>query len=159
MNPAFPGYNFEIIYGLEYEIDLSQPARYLPDGSVVDPAHSRIRNLRYNGQPLDMAAEVILCTNNFRAQGAGAFPGTGPDSICFEHPAIVRDLLRDHVEMQKTVDINPDAPFRLTPVPKASVMLRTAPAALDHLRLIAGFAPEVLGADKKGFLRLRLTLG
>lgn len=158
MNPAFPGYNFEIIYGLEYEIDLTQPARFSYDGAEIDSGHSRIRNLRYKGAPLDTEAEFILCTNNFRAQGAGGFPGAVPDTICFENPAIVRDVLREHVEAQDALHIEADAPFRLLPVAGASVMLRTAPAALDHLRLIADYAPEVIGADKNGFLRLRLSL-
>lgn len=158
MNAAFPGYNFEIIYGLDYEIDLTQPARFTFDGTEIDAAHSRIRNLRFNGQPLDMDAEFVLCTNNFRAQGAGAFPGTGPESIVFEHPAIVRDVLRDHVDGQGTLQVDATAPFRLQPIAGASVVMRTAPAALDHLRLVAPYHPEVLGADKKGFLRLRLSL-
>ena len=158
MNPAFAGYNFEIIYGLTYEIDLTQPPRFGPDGTKLNPAHSRIRNLRHAGAPLDMTAEFILCTNNFRAQGAGNYPGAKPSSICFEHPAIVRDVLREHVEKQDVLQVDATAPFRLMPVEGASVVLRTAPAALDHLRQIASFAPEVMGADKKGFLRLRLTL-
>lgn len=158
MNTAFPGYNFEIIYGLTYEIDLTQPARFTFDGTEIDTGYSRIRNLRYNGAPLDKSADFVLCTNNFRAQGAGGFPGAKPETICFEHPAVLRDLLREHVERQDTLQIDPESPFRLLPIKGATVMLRTAPAALDHLRLIADYAPEVMGADKKGFLRLRLTL-
>jgi 2',3'-cyclic-nucleotide 2'-phosphodiesterase/3'-nucleotidase len=158
MNSAFPGYNFEIIYGLSYDIDLTQPARYAFDGTEIDPAHSRIRNLRFNGAPLDPEAEFVLCTNSFRAQGAGGFPGAEPASICFENPNIVRDVLREHIERQDVLQINAESPFRLLPINGASVVLRTAPAALDHLRLIDDYAPEVLGADKKGFLRLRLTL-
>lgn len=158
MNPAFAGYNFEIIYGLTYDIDLTQPARFGHDGTEIDPGHTRIRNLRHAGAPLDMDAEFVLCTNNFRAQGAGGFPGAEPATICFEHPAIVRDVLREHVERQEVLQIESAPPFRFLPVEDASVVLRTAPAALDHLRQISGFAPEVMGADKKGFLRLRLSL-
>jgi 2',3'-cyclic-nucleotide 2'-phosphodiesterase / 3'-nucleotidase len=159
MNPAFPGYNFEIIYGLTYDIDLTQPARYAFDGTEIDQNHARIRNLRYKGAPLDPQAEFVLCNNSFRAQGAGGFPGADPTSICFENPSIVRDVLREHIERQPMLHIDADSPFRFVPIDGASVVLRTAPAALDHLRLIDGFAPEVMGADKKGFLRLRLTLG
>ena len=158
MNPAFPGYNFEIIYGLTYDIDLTRPARFGPDGTDLDPTTARIRNLCFKGAPVDMNAEFILCTNNFRAQGAGSFPGAAPETICFEHPAIVRDVLREHVERQDVLRIQADPPFRLLPVAGATAMLRTAPAALDHLRQIAGYAPEVMGADKQGFLRLRLSL-
>lgn len=158
MNPAFPGYNFEIIYGLEYDIDLTQPARFTHDGTEIDPTFERIRNLRFNGAPLDPRAQFVLCTNNFRAQGAGGFPSASPETVCFEHPAIVRDVLREYIEHDKTSRIDATSPFRLTPIAGASVILRTAPAALDHLRLIAGYSPEVLGADNNGFLRLRLNL-
>ncbi|NBB98934.1 MAG: bifunctional 2',3'-cyclic-nucleotide 2'-phosphodiesterase/3'-nucleotidase [Alphaproteobacteria bacterium] len=159
MNTAFPGYNFEIIYGLTYDMDLSQPARFGPDGTERDPTASRICNIRFNGAPLDMAAEFVLCTNSFRAQGAGGFPGATPEAICFEHPAIVRDVLREHVERRDMLQVDATTPFRLLPIDGATVILRTAPAALDHLRLISDYAPEVMGADKTGFLRLRLSLG
>jgi 2',3'-cyclic-nucleotide 2'-phosphodiesterase/3'-nucleotidase len=35
LNPDFPSYNFDVIDGVTYQIDLSQPSRYNNDGEVV----------------------------------------------------------------------------------------------------------------------------
>lgn len=157
MNSAHPGYNFEIIYGLDYEIDLSAPARFAGDGSEIDPAHSRIRNLRFQGHPLDPAAEFVLCTNTFRAHGAGGFAGTGPEAVVFEHRAITRELLRDYVSTRGTIEIDPQAPFRLRAAPGTQAVLRSSVAAHDHFDLIESFAPEILGVDPRGFLKVKVA--
>ena len=157
-NPDYPGYNFEIIYGLAYEIDLSGPARFGPDGCVIDPSASRIRNVTWQGKPVQEDAEFILCTNSFRAQGAGGFAGTGSDSIVLEHPAITRDILRAYVTRVSPVSIPAQAPFRLLACEGSSAVLKTGIAALAHLDEIADFAPQILGADDRGFMQVRVTL-
>ena len=158
MDPSFPGYNFEIIYGLDYEVDLSAPARFAGDGSEINPEHSRIRNLSWNGQPVDPEQEFIVCTNSFRAQGAGGFAGTGPESIVLEHPAITRDILRNYVTDNTPVSVNQTSPFRLQDMGGVHAILRTGTAALEHLDMIADFAPELCGVDKRGFLRVKVNI-
>lgn len=158
LNPAHPAYNFEIIYGVEYQIDLTQPARFEGDGSEIDPTHSRIRNLCWNGAPIDPAAEFILCTNSFRAHGAGGFAGARSENVAFECPSITRDILRDYVQDKPLLSISPKAPFTLTAEGAVPVILRTGPAAFEHIADIARFRPELTGVDKKGFIRLRVTL-
>lgn len=158
MDTGFPGYNFEIIYGLNYEIDLTKPARFSPAGNEIDPGFSRIHRVTWQGLPLDPDAEFIVCTNSFRANGAGGFAGTGPASIVFEHSAITRDILRDFVATRADLDVASDMPFKLQPVPGASAILRTAVAAHGHLEMIADHAPEVLGVDPRGFMRLKVAL-
>jgi 2',3'-cyclic-nucleotide 2'-phosphodiesterase / 3'-nucleotidase len=158
LNPAHPAYNFEILYGLDYEIDLTAPARFEGDGTEVNPAHSRIRNLRYQGAALDPDAEFIVCTNSFRAHGAGGFAGACPENVAFESPAITRDVVRDYVQDHPDLDVNPLAPFHLCAQGAEHVILRTGPAAFDHLGEIARFSPDLVGVDKKGFIRLRVKL-
>ncbi len=158
MDPSFPGYNFEILYGLDYEIDLTVPPRFAGAGREIHPDNSRIRNLTWNGAPLDPDAEFIVCTNSFRAQGAGGFAGTGPESVVLEHPAITRDILRDYVTRHTPLNIVAKSPFRLLPVEGANAILRTGVAAHEHLDMIADFAPEVLGVDKRGFMRVKVTI-
>lgn len=158
VNPGHPAYNFEIIYGLRYAFDLTQPARYDAAGLLLDPSHRRVRYLTLEGTPLDPDAEFIVCTNSFRAHGAGAFIGAIPENVVFEHPAITRDILRDHVAAQGLLQVPTQAPFHLLAGQGTQVVLRTSPAALDHLGAIAAFQPELDGVDKKGFLRVRVTL-
>ncbi len=157
MNPSFPGYNFEIIYGLDYAIDLTAPARFAADGTEIDPAFSRVRNVTWNGAPLDVNAEFILCTNSFRAQGAGGFAGTGPEGVVMEHPAITRDILSNYVSAHSPLNMAPQSPFRLTCAAGTTAILRTSVAAHAHLDMIAGFSPKILGVDKDGFMRIQVS--
>ncbi|MDD7970584.1 bifunctional 2',3'-cyclic-nucleotide 2'-phosphodiesterase/3'-nucleotidase [Roseinatronobacter alkalisoli] len=158
LNPAHPSYNFEIVYGLEYDIDLTQPARFEGDGTLVDSCNTRVRNLRWNGRPIDPQAAFILCTNSFRAHGAGGFAGAVPQNVVLEDPAITRDILREYVRSRGNLDIDPQGPFGLQFRTGKSAILRTGPAAYDHIGAISHFAPEVAGVDKKGFMRLRVQL-
>lgn len=159
IDPAFPGYNFEIIYGLDYTIDLMSPARFGPDGREIDASYSRIKDVMLNGAPLDLDAEFILCTNSFRAQGAGGFAGTGFEGVVLEHPAITRDILSDYVRAHSPLNVSANSPFRLHADPGVSAILRTGVAAHSHLDLIADFEPEIQGIDKNGFLKLKLCMG
>lgn len=73
INEDFPTYNFDVIDGVTYEIDVTEPAKYDKDGKLVHADANRIKNLQYNGAPIDLDQEFIVVTNNYRA--SGTFPG------------------------------------------------------------------------------------
>lgn len=73
LNPSFPVYNFDVIDGVNYQIDVTKPARYDVNGNLVNSASSRVVNLTYNGQAIDLNQEFIVVTNNYRA-GGGELP-------------------------------------------------------------------------------------
>lgn len=50
---GFRTYNFDVIDGVEYQIDVSQPARYDGECQTVNPQAERIKNLTFNGKPVD----------------------------------------------------------------------------------------------------------
>ena len=45
IDPAFPAYNFDVIDGVTYAIDVTQPSKYDVDGKLVNPDANRIRDL------------------------------------------------------------------------------------------------------------------
>ena len=153
INPAFPAYNFDTLYGLTYEIDLTAPARYTPDGSLTAPQSRRIRVLCLNGTPLASKAELLLAVNTYRAGGGGYFPHATPANTVFEDTVKIRDLVADHIaETSGTPGPWPD-PWRFSPIPGAAGLFDTSPAADRYLNTIPGLSS--LGSTDTGFLRLR----
>lgn len=73
INSNYRTYNFDVIDGLTYLYDVTQPAKYDTSGKLVNADASRVRDLHYNGQLIDEAQEFIVVTNNYRA--SGKFPG------------------------------------------------------------------------------------
>ncbi len=154
------GHNFDIILGLTYQIDLSHPARFDADGRLTDPTHRRVHDIRINGTAVAPDQRFIVALNNYRAGGGGHFPFVGqaePVPI----PALpVQRILQDYLSGLLPKDPLEQAPhpFRFAPVPGARAILRTGPNARHHLAELQQYAPETLGEDDEGFLRIALTL-
>ncbi|WP_017445365.1 bifunctional 2',3'-cyclic-nucleotide 2'-phosphodiesterase/3'-nucleotidase [Gayadomonas joobiniege] len=98
VNAAFPTFNFDVIDGVTYQIDVTQPSRYDLDGNLVNEAYERIINLQYNGQPIDMNGDFLVVSNNYRAGGGGNFPAIdGSSRETFEGPDENRGVLRNYL--------------------------------------------------------------
>lgn len=100
INPATPGYNFDMFTDtrLSYEIDVTEP---LPSAGMK--ARGRIKNLQWNGQPMDMSAEFIVATNNYRASGGGDFPGLDGSKTIYAAPDTNRDVLIGYIKRIKNI--------------------------------------------------------
>lgn len=157
LNPNFPSYNFDVIDGVNYQIDLSQPSKFDRDGAVINPDANRIVNLTYQGAPIDPAAEFIIATNNYRAGGGGSFPGTG-DTIVFEGPDTNRDVIVRYIVEQGTIDPKADFNWRFAPLAGTSVIFETGPAGAKYAGSLDGMTLEEAGTNADGFALFRMTL-
>jgi len=111
INRDFPTFNFDTIDGLEYEIDVTQPAKYNKQGEVINPDSSRISNLTYNGKAIDANQEFLIATNNYRAGGNG-FPWQGRQEIVYTTTEASRDVLKEYIEESKTLDPSVDMTWK-----------------------------------------------
>jgi 2',3'-cyclic-nucleotide 2'-phosphodiesterase/3'-nucleotidase len=157
LNPDFPSYNFDIIDGVTYQIDLSQPSKFDRDGAVINEGANRIVNLMFEGAPVDPAQEFIIATNNYRAGGGGSFPGTG-DTIIFEGPDTNRDVIVRYIVDKGTVSPKADFNWRFAPMADTSVIFETGPAGAKYASTLDGMTLEETGTNEAGFALFRLQL-
>ncbi|MCT4557854.1 MAG: bifunctional 2',3'-cyclic-nucleotide 2'-phosphodiesterase/3'-nucleotidase [Pelagimonas sp.] len=157
LNPAFPSYNFDVMDGVTYQIDLSQPARFGPKGEELNPGAARIVDLAYNGQPVTDDMEFIIATNNYRASGGGNFPGT-KDTIVFEAPDTNRDVIVRYIVEQGTIDPKADANWSFAPLEGTTVLFETGPKARDYMGDVKGVTLEDAGEGADGFAAFRIKL-
>ncbi len=158
LNPSFPSYNFDVIDGVTYEIDLSEPSKFDPKGNLINAGANRIKNLTFNGQPIDLTAEFIIATNNYRAGGGGKFPGASPDTVVVEAPDTNRDVIVRYIVEQGTISPRADGNWRFAAQPGASVLFETGPAASAYAADVPGVTMSEAGTSAEGFLQFRIEL-
>ncbi len=158
LNPEFPSYNFDVIDGVTYQIDLSEPSKFTPKGEDLNPEANRIKNLMFNGQPVTDDMEFVIATNNYRASGGGNFPGAKGDTIIFEAPDTNRDVIVRYIVEQGTIQPSADANWTFAPLPGTSVLFDTGPKAGAYADDVKGVTIEPAGDGPDGFARFRIQL-
>jgi 2',3'-cyclic-nucleotide 2'-phosphodiesterase/3'-nucleotidase len=120
--PRFASFNFDVIDGVEYRIDLTQAARYSPDGKLANEDSHRIVELKFAGEPIDPGQKFLVATNNYRADGGGGFPGLDGSNVVIAAPDTNRDVLADYVFDLKTLDPSADGNWAFAPINDAVVV-------------------------------------
>jgi 2',3'-cyclic-nucleotide 2'-phosphodiesterase/3'-nucleotidase len=156
LNPDFPSYNFDVIDGVGYKINLTQEARYNKKGAIVSPDSHRIINMTFDGKPLDMAAQFVVVTNNYRAGGGGNFPGLDGSTTIIKAPDENRTVLANYIFDQKRIDPSVDGNWGFAPIAgDANVTFETSPSAKDALD--AASAIQYVGAGADGFGKYKVS--
>ncbi|WP_397538096.1 bifunctional 2',3'-cyclic-nucleotide 2'-phosphodiesterase/3'-nucleotidase [Rummeliibacillus pycnus] len=134
INSAFPVYNFDIIDGVEYQIDVTKPAKYGTDGKLVNPTSNRVVNLKYNGKPIDPDQEFIVVTNNYRANGGGNFPGIKGSQLVVDSADENRQILMDYISEKKEITPTADGNWSIAPISQnVNVTFTTSPKAEQYI--------------------------
>ena len=158
LNEEFPSYNFDVIDGVKYQIDISQPSKFDPKGGPLNPDASRIVNLTYDGEPVTPDQEFIIATNNYRAGGGDDFPGAMGDTIVLEAPDTNRDVIVRYILEQGTINPKADANWSFAPLNGTTVLFDTGPKAVDYIDDVESITIEPAGEGPDGFARFRLQL-
>jgi 2',3'-cyclic-nucleotide 2'-phosphodiesterase/3'-nucleotidase len=139
LNDTFRSYNFDTLDGVTYAFDVTQPARYDGNGKLVAPAAHRVKNLQYEGKPVQLDAKFVVATNNYRAFGGGNFPGLNATKVILEAPEENRQVLIEYLRMMDTLSankqVNPsaDGNWSIAPVPGVRLTFLSASTAQRYL--------------------------
>ncbi|MEP5625748.1 MAG: bifunctional 2',3'-cyclic-nucleotide 2'-phosphodiesterase/3'-nucleotidase, partial [Hyphomicrobiales bacterium] len=158
INQDFPSYNFDVIDGVTYEIDLSQPSKFDANGELINANANRIVNLRFDENPIDPNAKFVVATNNYRAGGGGNFPGIGDDVVIFVGPDTNRDVLVRYIVERGTINPKADANWAFKTMPNTTVLFDTGPGGVEHASTVNGVSIEPAGNGDQGFARYRIKL-
>ncbi|MCX8998089.1 bifunctional 2',3'-cyclic-nucleotide 2'-phosphodiesterase/3'-nucleotidase [Rhizobiaceae bacterium BDR2-2] len=158
LNPGFPSYNYDVIDGVTYKIDLSQPARFDGDGELANPDAHRIVDLRFEGEPIDPEQKFIVATNNYRAGGGGKFPEIAADKVIFAAPDTNRDVIVRYILAEGTINPSADANWSFAPVKDATALFETGPKGRTYAAEVKGVTIEDAGDGENGFATFRLIL-
>ncbi len=156
IRPEIPGFDFDMIDGLSFRIDLAAPPRFDVQGLLADPAARRIHGLSFAGRPIRPDDRYLLATNSYRA-GSAVYPGTRRPPVAIGDTPI-RDLLAQHIARLGSITPDRGAGWSFLPMPGCSVTFDACPTAAAHTADIASFRPSAIGPTEQGFLRFRLSL-
>lgn len=156
ISETHPSYNFDVIDGVSYQIDVTQPARYGDKGELLDENAHRIIDLSFNGEPIDPAQEFVVVTNNYRAGGGGNFPALDGSTIIVEAPQTNRQVLVDYILASGEIDPKADDNWHFAPISgEVQVQFQTSPAAAEASNAQRF---EYLDTLESGFASYRIPL-
>lgn len=157
VNEAFPTYNFDVIDGVTYQVDVTQPSKYAIDGKLENEKANRIKNLSYNGKPVKPEDKFIVVTNNYRAGGGGNFPGLDGKNIVIDSPDENRQVVIDYILSEKTINPAADQNWSFAPVSaKVNVTFTTSPDAKPYAEKMSNI--KFAGMLDSGFAKYTIDL-
>ncbi len=107
VDPKIPGFNFDVVTGVDYVID------------VTKPAGSRITTLARNGRAVQPTDSFTMALNNYRQSGGGGYAMLATAPVVFQKDVDIRSLIIDDVTKAGTLD----------PAKYATINWRLEPAA------------------------------
>jgi 2',3'-cyclic-nucleotide 2'-phosphodiesterase (5'-nucleotidase family) len=90
-DPSIPGYNYDVVGGVDYEIDVSRP--------IGD----RITRLDHQGKPVTPTDTFTMAVSNFRQAGGGGFSMLHDAPVVYDQQRDIRELLIEEVRKRGTV--------------------------------------------------------
>ncbi|WP_310571720.1 5'-nucleotidase C-terminal domain-containing protein [Gemmatimonas sp.] len=92
VDPKIPGFNFDVVSGVDYVIDVSKPAG------------ARITSLTRNGRAVQPTDSFTMALNNYRQSGGGGYAMLATAPVVFQKDIDIRSLIIDDVTKAGTLD-------------------------------------------------------
>lgn len=136
LNYNFRPYNFDVIDGVAYQIDITEPRRYSWEkGALENEEAHRIVNLtNEDGSPIEDDQEFIIMTNDYRANGGGNFPGISDMEMVIDTTEENRQVVIDYIANQKIINPVPDNNWSIAPIDgDVNLVFNAPPAAKKYV--------------------------
>lgn len=91
IDSTVPGYNFDMISGVEYVLDLSKPLG------------ARVTSLMARGRPVADTDSFTLALNNYRQTGGGGYAMLSGAPVVYDAKEDIRQLLSEEVAARRTL--------------------------------------------------------
>lgn len=91
VNPGVPGYNFDVVSGVDYALDLSKPVG------------ERVVRLERDGRPVRPTDTFTIALNNYRASGSGGFSMLIGAPVVYDKGEGIRELLIEEIRRRDSV--------------------------------------------------------
>lgn len=91
IDQSVPGFNFDIVAGVDYAIDLTKPIG------------SRIQGLSRNGKPVADTDTFTMALNDYRQSGGGGYGMLRGAPLVYDQQQVIRDLLVEEVRRKGTM--------------------------------------------------------
>ena len=91
VDPGIPGFNFDIVSGADYTLDVSRPAG------------DRVTRLLVRGRPVAPTDSFTLALNNYRQTGGGGYAMLAGAPVVYDKQQEIRQLLVDEVRRRGTI--------------------------------------------------------
>jgi 2',3'-cyclic-nucleotide 2'-phosphodiesterase/3'-nucleotidase len=85
VDPQIPGFNYDVIAGVDYTIDIDRPIG------------ERITRLEYQGRPVTPTDSFTMAVNNYRQTGGGGYSMLSGAPVVYDRQQEIRQLLIDEV--------------------------------------------------------------
>lgn len=91
-DPSIPGYNYDVLQGLDYTVDLSRPIG------------QRITRLERNGRPVAATDSFTVALNSYRASGGGGYDMLRGAPVVYEGGREIRELIIEDIRRRGTLE-------------------------------------------------------
>ncbi|WP_337102253.1 bifunctional 2',3'-cyclic-nucleotide 2'-phosphodiesterase/3'-nucleotidase [Paenibacillus sp. YIM B09110] len=156
VNYDFPTYNFDVIDGITYQIDVTKPAKYEANGTLKNEGSSRIVGLQFEGKPIKADQKFVVASNNYRASSS-KFANPDGKRIILASPDENRQVVIDYIRSNKTINPSADGNWSLAPInDKVNVTYKTSPDAKSMDEALKWLAYTATTED--GYAEFKLDL-
>jgi 2',3'-cyclic-nucleotide 2'-phosphodiesterase/3'-nucleotidase len=162
----FRTYNFDVMDGVEYKIDVTMAPKYDGNCKVINAGAQRIVDLTYQGKPINLNQTFIIATNNYRAY-SNKFPGTGSDFVAFDSPDENRTIIANYISRVSAEkgEVTPSADNNWSFLPIESdkaldIRFETSPSekAAEFVKMKGQYPMERVSTDDVGFAVYKIDL-